>query len=72
MSGKDRLAAGMKLILAVLATAAAYALFAVLYNGIVGEDAELDVVPGAIRVAVVGSLTILLLWIYQQDRRKRE
>ena len=71
MNGKDSFAAAIKLFLAVFAAAVAYALFASIYNEIAREDAQLEVVSGAIGVAIAGSLSILLLWIYQRDRQKR-
>ncbi len=72
VTGRSRLAAGIRLLLAISAAAVAYALFASIYNEFAGEDQQLNVVSGAIGVAIAGSLAILLLWIYVLDRRRRE
>jgi len=54
----------------VLVGALGYALFATAYNGLVGEQ-QLEVVAGAIRVAILGPASLLGLWIYRRDRQKR-
>ncbi len=71
---KDRTnpANGVKVVLAVLAASLLYALLISAYNGLVGEDWQLDVVRGALNVAIAGSLSILGLWIFQNERQKRK
>ena len=71
MSNWERVVLGMKLVLAISGAAIGYAVVASVYNAWAGEDAQLEVVSGAIGVAVAGSFSILFLWIYTLDRRDR-
>lgn len=71
VKARTSLVAVIKLGSAVLATALGYALFATLYNSLVAVDRQLEVVTGAIHVAIVGTATLVAAWIYQRDRRER-
>lgn len=72
MNGRGRLASAVQFFLAISVPLLLYVLFVSIYNEMVGEERQLEVVTGVITVVAAGSLSILLLWIYQQNRRKRE
>jgi len=60
-----------KVVLVLLAGTLFYTIVLSIYNELVGEDRQVDVVTSALYVALVGSLSFLLAWGYQNDRRKR-
>lgn len=60
-----------KVVLVLLAGTLFYAIVLSIYNELVGEDRQVDVITSALYIALVGSLSFLLAWGYQNYRPKR-